>query len=126
MIPIHSTSKPDQIAAQDGHDPVLRAKAERAAEKFEGFFIGEMLKQMRRTSQELAGKDSFFKDRSNDEMHAMADQMLADALAGQRAFGIADVIMRQLLPNVPAAVLPEKQSGPAMDPILSLDPNRSP
>jgi peptidoglycan hydrolase FlgJ len=38
-------------------------------------------------------------------MLEMADGLVADALSGQRAFGVADAILRQLLPpalNAPA------------------------
>lgn len=85
-------------AAHQETDPVLRAKAEAAAEKFEGFFIGEMLRQMRRGAQELAGDDGLFQKRGNDDMLDMADKLVADAIAERRAFGIADLILRQLLP----------------------------
>jgi flagellar protein FlgJ len=33
----------------------------------------------------------------------MADNLVADQLAGKRAFGVADAILRQLLPAAPAA-----------------------
>ncbi|MBS1190260.1 MAG: hypothetical protein H6R10_2052 [Rhodocyclaceae bacterium] len=102
-------------------DPALRAKAEAAAEKFEGFFIGEMLRQMRRASREFAGEDSIYKDRAGADMLDMTDTLLADTLAGQRAFGIADLILRQLLPTLtapaadaPADAAPFKSGPPAV------------
>ena len=58
-----------------------------------------MLKQMRSSTREMAGEDSVFKDRVNQDMQDMADDLLAGHLAGQRAFGIADAILRQLVPN---------------------------
>lgn len=88
-----------------GMDAAYLAQAKMAAEKFESFFIGEMMKQMRRSARELAGDDALFKDRVNDDMLEMADGLVADALSGQRAFGVADAILRQLLPpalNAPA------------------------
>lgn len=86
--------------------PAERAKVEHAAEKFESMFIGEMFKQMRRTTREFAGEDGMFKDRINSDMLELADVAVADAMAGQRAFGIADAILRQLLPPAnPAAAL---------------------
>lgn len=78
--------------------PHERAKVEKAAEKFESLFIGEMLKQMRRTNAAFAAEDSPSKDRINQDMLEIADTAVADALAGQRAFGIADAILKQLLP----------------------------
>ena len=84
--------------AADGADPLYRERARVAAEKFEGFFIAELMKQMRRSTRELSGDEGLFQDRVNDDMLSMADTMVADTLAGQHAFGIADAILRQLLP----------------------------
>lgn len=97
-------------AATSDIDPVLRAKAVDAAEKFEAFFIAQNLKAMRRSTQALASEDSPFNNKINQDMLDMADNQVADSLARQRAFGIADVILRQLLPapavlkQTPAAV----------------------
>jgi peptidoglycan hydrolase FlgJ len=82
--------------------PAQRAQAERAAVKFEGLFISEMLKQMRRGAEELAGKDGLFKGQAGNSLLDLADTMVADTMAGQRAFGIADAILQQLLPSTPA------------------------
>lgn len=84
-------------------DAAYRARAEAAAEKFEAFFVAEMLKQMRRSASALAAEDSVFKNPVNRDMLDMTDTLVADSLAGQRAFGIADVILRQLLPEAVAA-----------------------
>lgn len=91
---------PSAIATADAS---YRARAEAAAEKFEAFFIAEMLKQMRRAGSVLAAEDSVFKNPVNRDMLDLTDTLVADSLAGQRAFGIADVILRQLLPPVTAA-----------------------
>jgi flagellar protein FlgJ len=85
--------------AADGVDPAYRAKATEAAVKFESFFIGQMLHQMRSGTRELSAEDSVFKDKINQDMLDMADNLVADQMANQRAFGIADVILRQLLPT---------------------------
>lgn len=79
-------------------DAVQRARVEQAAIKFEAFFVGQMLKQMRQGTQAIAGEDSPFKDRIHQDMLDIADTQVADTLARQRAFGIADVILRQLMP----------------------------
>ena len=89
--------------AGDSVDPAYRAKATEAAVKFESFFIGHMLHQMRSGTRELAADDSVFKDKINEDMLDMADNLVADQLAGQRAFGVADAILRQLLPAGGAA-----------------------
>ncbi len=85
----------------DADDAKIREQASKAAEKFESFFIGQMLRQMRAGTRELAGEDSPFKNKVNEDMQDFADGLMADSLAGQRAFGIADVILRQLLPETP-------------------------
>ena len=79
-------------------DPVYAAKATKAAVEFESFFIANMLKQMRASTREMASDESVFKDPVNRDMQDMADGMVAKQMAGQRAFGIADAILRQLLP----------------------------
>lgn len=86
-------------AANQTDDAKLRAAAGEAAEKFESFFIGQMLKQMRAGTRALAADDSPMKDKVNEDMQDFADGRVADSLAHQRAFGIADVILRQVLPK---------------------------
>jgi flagellar protein FlgJ len=80
-------------------DAVLVAKATKAAVEFESFFISQMLKDMRATTREMADEDSVFKDKVNQDMQDMADGLLSKQMAGQRAFGVADAILRQLLPT---------------------------
>jgi flagellar protein FlgJ len=85
--------------AGDTVDPAYRAKATEAAVKFESFFIGHMLHQMRDGTRALAAEDSPSQNRINQDMLDMADNLVADQLAGRRAFGVADAILRQLLPS---------------------------
>ncbi len=94
-----------QQAAVDGDtvDPAYRAKATEAAVKFESFFISHMLHQMRDGVKALAADDSPSKKSINDDMLDMADNLVADQMAGKRAFGVADAILRQLLPQQSAA-----------------------
>jgi flagellar protein FlgJ len=80
-------------------DAALVAKATKAAVEFESFFITQMLKDMRATTREMADEDSVFKDKVNQDMQDMADGILSKQMAGQRAFGVADAILRQLLPT---------------------------
>ena len=103
-IPLNAKDEPavapaaDQLAGAPA-DPAYVAKATKASVEFERFFVSNMLKQMRSSTREMAGEDSVFKDRVNQDMQDMADDLLAGHLAGQRAFGIADAILRQLGPN---------------------------
>ena len=96
-------------------EAVQRARVEQAAIKFEAFFVGQMLKQMRQGTQAIAGEDSPFKDRIHQDMLGIADTQVADTLARQRAFGIADVILRQLMPTAAPLVATALKSGP--DPV---------
>ncbi|WP_432378523.1 rod-binding protein [Duganella sp. P38] len=101
---------PNAVAAQpaqpgDPVDPAYRAKATEAAVKFESFFIGKMLHQMREGTRAFAADDSPSKSRINDDMLDMADNLVADQLANRRAFGVADAILRQLLPQQQAAAV---------------------
>lgn len=102
-------------AAEGAPDPAYVAQATKAAVEFESFFISQMLKDMRATTREMADEDSVFKDRVNQDMQDMADGILAKQMAGQRAFGVADAILRQLLPApvtppaaTPLAITPGK------------------
>ncbi|WP_426335960.1 flagellar biosynthesis protein FlgJ [Pseudoduganella sp. R-31] len=80
-----------------------RDKATDAAVKFESFFIAQTLHKMRDATKAMADDDSIYKDSINSDMLDMADNMVADQLAGRRAFGVADAILRQLLPATPPA-----------------------
>lgn len=101
---------PQPAQAGDTVDPAYRAKATEAAVKFESFFIGKMLHQMRDGTRAFAADDSPNKSRINDDMLDMADNLVADQLANRRAFGVADAILRQLLPapQAPQAAGAEK------------------
>jgi flagellar protein FlgJ len=89
----------NQPDAADTEDPVYVAKATKAAIDFESFFIAHMLHQMRDSARTLAPEDSPTRNRVNQDMTDMVDGMLAGHLAGQRAFGVADAILKQLLPD---------------------------
>jgi flagellar protein FlgJ len=93
-----------------------REKATEAAIKFESFFIAQALHKMRDATKAMADDDSIYKDSINSDMLDMADNMVADQLANRRAFGVADAILRQLLPvptpgaQVPAQTSPQENS----------------
>lgn len=112
-----SRAEPAIRAAADADpgSPEYRAKALEAAEKFEAYFVAQMLQQMRRITRELSGDEESFSARANEDMLDMADMMVADTLARQRAFGIADIVLRQVLPQ-PALKEP---AGPAASQSMS-------
>lgn len=67
-----------------------------AAVKFEAFFVAQMLQQMRQATAALADEDGALRRQPNQAPLALADQAVADALAQGRAFGIADMLVRQM------------------------------
>lgn len=101
-LPATEQVSPDEPGIRPAMDDRQRAQAEAAAEKFEGYFITEMLRQMRRSARAFAEADGSAAHRTNEDMLDFAYVQLGEVLASQRAFGIADLILRQLLPTVPA------------------------
>lgn len=101
MLKIDTPLNPAATGAGAEADAVrLQARAAEAAEKFEAFFIKQMMSQMRSATRALADDDSPLKNKVNEDMMDMADGLVADAMAGQRAFGIADLMLKQILPKV--------------------------
>jgi len=89
----------DEKVASAAPDPAYVAAATKAAVEFESFFISHMLHQMRSSAREISPEDSALRDRVNGDMLDLADDLVAGKMAGQRAFGVADAILRQLLPR---------------------------
>ncbi|MGB9110130.1 MAG: rod-binding protein [Telluria sp.] len=88
----------EKVTPAAAPDPAYVKQATKAAVEFESFFIANMLHQMRESARAVAPEDSPLKDPVNSDMLDMADKMLAGHMAGQRAFGVADAILKQLLP----------------------------
>ena len=102
LKPLHPQADAAQARvapAADVPDPALVEKATKAAVEFESFFIGHMLHQMRESARGIAPEDSPTNNKVNHDMIDMVDGMLAKHLAGQRAFGVADAILKQILPT---------------------------
>lgn len=102
-FPIHSSLPTAEAASLDVPSPAVSAQADQdlirlqqAAVKFEAFFVAQMMEQMRKATAALADKDSALNDQVNQAPLAMADNAVADALSAQGAFGIADVLVRQM------------------------------
>ncbi|MTW06064.1 hypothetical protein GM668_28700 [Duganella ginsengisoli] len=101
-----ATQAAEEAAAANPVDPAYKAKATEAAVKFESFFISHMMHQMRASGRVLQEDETGHRDKTNDDMLDMADNLVADQMAGRRAFGIADAILRQLLPAAAPAATP--------------------
>jgi flagellar protein FlgJ len=99
------SAKLDKVAPAAGQpapasaDSAYVKKATQAAVDFESFFIANMLHQMRESAKALAPENSPLKNPINSDMLDMADKLLSGHMAGQRAFGVADAILKQLLPT---------------------------
>ncbi len=78
-------------------DPEYRKRVEDAAVKFEGLFIAQMLNEMKKATDQLKA-DNGSTDRTSDAMLDYANRAVADAIAQQRGFGIADTLVAQMLP----------------------------
>jgi peptidoglycan hydrolase FlgJ len=91
------TAASGELIAQ-ADDPAYRAKVEDAAVRFEGMFIAQMLNEMRKATEQINANDDSPKDKAGAGMLDHANLLVADAIATQRAFGIADCIVAQLLP----------------------------
>ncbi|MDC6170938.1 rod-binding protein [Paucibacter sp. XJ19-41] len=105
-----NAAAPGAVSGADADAVRLQARAAEAAEKFEAFFIKQMMSQMRSATRALADDDSPLKNKVNEDMMDMADGLVADAMAGQRAFGIADLMLKQILP--PAGLSPAATGSP--------------
>jgi Rod binding domain-containing protein len=109
------TTPVSRLTASSTPDDAVRARIEDAALKFEGMFIQQMLKTMRQGTGALAGEDGFLRQDPDNPLLGFADQLMADQLAGQRAFGIADMLLRQLYPSAaPTAALKPDAAGAAL------------
>ena len=103
LMPLNPVVQGAHLDAANAATPAVSAQADQelqlltqAAVKFEAFFVAQMMKQMRQATAALADKDSALNDEVNQMPLAMADNAVADALSAQRAFGIADVLVRQM------------------------------
>jgi flagellar protein FlgJ len=96
--PPAETADIDKAPVAPAADAAYVKRATKAAVEFESFFIANMLHQMRESAKTLAPEDSPLKDPVNSDMLDMADKLLSGHMAGQRAFGVADAILKQLLP----------------------------
>lgn len=109
------TASPAGNPAPAESDPRYAEKARTAAEKFESFFIADMLHHTRSVTQTMAGDDSVYQNRINQDMLDMADSVVADVMSRQHAFGIADTILMQILPAKTSAALKSQSETVALD-----------
>lgn len=97
MLPVYVPSPvlpPAATAGDAAPTPAASADARmvEAAVQFEGVFVAQMLRTMRQAAEALGGP-------GDDRQGALLDHALtlvAEDIARQRAFGIADLVLAQL------------------------------
>ncbi|WP_404546954.1 hypothetical protein [Dyella jejuensis] len=99
-------------AARPG-DAAYRQKLEDAAVKFEGMFIAHLLGEMRKATEQLSPDQAGAGSKPGAGLLDHAYRLVADDIAAQRAFGIADSIVAQMLPK-DAATTPMQNATPAI------------
>ena len=67
-----------------------------AAEQFEAMFLRQMLQEMRKSVDTLAGDNGLFSSREARTLRDFYDDALAQQLASQRSTGIAALLIQQL------------------------------
>ena len=93
--PVTGTSATAQGAAATPGQAQLR----QAAQAFEAIFLRQMIGSMRQAKL----SDDMLGSTAGDQFQEMADANLADSMAAQRRFGIADMLVRQFTHASPAA-----------------------
>lgn len=117
----------DNLRLQMKENPKAGTKA--VAQQFESMFVNMMLKSMR----EAVPQDGMFSSNENRMYTELMDQQLADKLTKQSSLGLADVMLRQLMPDATpasaAAELPIAMKNPAQstlaEPLTGLRPERA-
>jgi flagellar protein FlgJ len=98
-----AASTPAAAAPTDSREAQLR----KAAEAFEAVFLRQVIGSMR---QAKLGED-LFGSQATEQFRDMADARLADSMAGQGSFGIADLLMQQFKAVVRGADAPAATPG---------------
>lgn len=91
----------DNLRLQMKENPQAGTKA--VAQQFESMFVNLMLKSMRQATPQ----DGIFSSNENKMYTELMDQQLADKLTKQSSLGLADVMLRQLMPDTPATPISE-------------------
>lgn len=100
MSSINAIFRPLNVIPGDISGGHKAQNLEQAAEQFEGLFLRAMLQQMRKASDVLAQGDNPFTSKQQTMLRDFYDDKLAATLASQRSSGIAEMIIRQLSPQV--------------------------
>jgi peptidoglycan hydrolase FlgJ len=80
-------------------DAKYREKLEQAAVQFESMFVAHMFSEMRKASETLNPDSANGGSKPGAGLLDHAYRLVADDIAQQRAFGIADAIVKQMAPK---------------------------
>jgi len=92
-----TSASESQGSEQSGETDARDAELRKAAEGFEAIFIRQFLKSLRAT---LPGDGLFGKGTEGEIYADMMDNAIAETVSKRGAFGIADMIYRQLVRDV--------------------------
>lgn len=76
-----------------------RAELKKAAQAFEAVFLRQLIGSMRTASL----SEDILGSQATDQFRDMSDAKLADSMSEKGAFGIADLLIRQLGDRLPTA-----------------------
>jgi len=101
----YSLSEPQN--SENKKDEARDAELRKAAEGFEAIFIRQFLKSLRAT---LPGGGLFGTGAEGEIYADMMDNAIAETASKRGAFGIADIIYRQLVRDVPSETTDEQEN----------------
>jgi Rod binding domain-containing protein len=87
---------PQMMANTSDADAIHKRKMIHAAHEFEALLLNTLLGPLEQTFSSLPGKKP---DSESDNYHYLGMQALASTLAAGKGLGIADMIVRSLLPG---------------------------
>lgn len=96
---IASVHTPLSPGATDFSGRLTPRNLDEAAGQFEAMFLRQMLQEMRKSVDALAGDNGLFSSREARTLRDFYDDALAHELASQRTTGIAGLLIRQLSEN---------------------------
>ncbi|MFJ2975954.1 rod-binding protein [Kluyvera sp. NPDC087067] len=106
---LNAINRQTAILPGDMTGQVKAQNLEQAAEQFEALMLRSMLSQMRKASDVL-GEDNPFNSKQQRMMRDFYDDRMASDLASQRSTGIAEMIIKQLSPQVTTPLKNEAQT----------------
>lgn len=93
---INAIGTPLSAGAGDFSGQVKPKTLDEAAGQFEAMFLRQMLHEMRKSVDALAGDEGLFSSREARTLRDFHDDALAQELASQRTTGIAGLLIHQL------------------------------